>query len=57
MAKVKIKKLNGTPTRFFWRDEEDEGPTDKTVYKQADGDVKKLKTMRFNPVSNQMRRV
>jgi hypothetical protein len=56
MAKVQINKLDGTPTRYFWRDEENEGPTDKTVYKTVEGGVRKVKTMRFNPVSNRMRK-
>ncbi|MEX1259095.1 MAG: hypothetical protein WEG36_15980 [Gemmatimonadota bacterium] len=57
MAKVKIKRRDGTPTRYFWRDEEEDAPTDKTVYKTSPDGVKRMKTMRFNPVTNQMRRV
>jgi hypothetical protein len=57
MAKVKIKRRDGTPTRYFWRDEAEEEATDKTVYKTSTEGVKRMKTMRFNPLTNEMRRV
>ncbi len=56
MAIVKIVKKDGTSTRYFWSDNDTEGQT-KTVYKKADDGVKRMRGVRFNPVTNRMRRV
>jgi hypothetical protein len=57
MAKVKIHRRDGTPTRYYFRDDEDGDANDRTVYKVLPTGVRQMKTMRFNPETNQMRRV
>lgn len=56
MAKVKIFKKDGSPTPYFWSDRDSGDRTDVTVYKQSADGVKRMKGVRFNAVTNRMRR-
>jgi hypothetical protein len=56
MAKVMISKKNGTPTPYFWSDKEVGDRASRTVYKQTEEGVKRIKGVRFNSVTNRMRR-
>lgn len=55
MAKVKIFKKDGTSTDYFWSDR-DSDRTDVTVYKQTPDGVKRMRGVRFNAVTNRMRK-
>lgn len=54
MAKVKISKKDGTPTRYFWSDKDDGDRSNKTVYKQTDDGVKRMTGVHFDPITNRM---
>ena len=54
MARIKIAKKDGTETPFFYLEKERDERT-KTVYKQTEDGVKRMKGVRFNPATNQMR--
>jgi hypothetical protein len=54
MARVKILKKDGTETPFFWLEKDKESRT-KTVYKETPEGVKRMRGVRFNPTTNQMR--
>jgi hypothetical protein len=54
MARIKIFKKDGTATPYFWLEKEKENRT-KTVYKETPDGVKRMKGVRFNPQTNQMR--
>jgi hypothetical protein len=56
MAKIKISKPDGTESPYFWSDKDTDHPKSKTVYKQTAEGVKRMKGVRFNPVSNRMRK-
>jgi hypothetical protein len=55
MARIKIFKKDGSATPYFWLEKEKETRT-KTVYKQTPEGVRRMKGVRFNPTTNQMRR-
>ena len=54
MSRIKIFKKDGTATPYFWLEKEKEDRT-KTVYKETPSGVKRMKGVRFNPSTNQMR--
>lgn len=57
MAKVRILKLDGKPTPYFyWSSEKDGDPTRLPVYKSASHGVERLKGVVFNAVTNRMAR-
>ena len=56
MTKTKIFKSDGTPTPYFWTDKEGEDRTSVTVYKQATSGVKRMRGVRFNTVTNRIKR-
>jgi hypothetical protein len=56
MAKVKIFKKDGTPTPYFWSNRDSGDGTAVTVYKRTSDGVKRMRGVRFNSVTNQMRR-
>ena len=56
MARVKIFKKDGSETPFFWLQKDTEASRSKTVYKQAPDGVKRMTGVRFNPITNQMRK-
>jgi len=54
--KVKIFKKDGTPTPYFWSEKDGAVRTEKTVYKETSDGVKRMKGVRFNPVTNRMQK-
>lgn len=56
MAKVKIFKKDGSASPYFWSDRDSADRTDKTVYKQTSDGVKKMTGVRFNAVTNQIKK-
>lgn len=56
MARIKISKKDGTPTPYFWSDKDGTDRTKQTVYKKTEEGVKRMKGVRFNSLTNRMRR-
>jgi hypothetical protein len=54
MARVKIFKKDGSATPYFWSDKE--AGADKTVYKQTDEGVKRMKGVRYDAAAKRMLR-
>jgi hypothetical protein len=54
MAKVRITKRDGSSTPYFWSDRDRESKNRKTVYKQTADGVKRMKGVRFDPLTNRM---
>ncbi len=57
MARIKIYKKDGRSTRYFWSDKDDADRTKKTVYKQTEDGVKRMKNVRFNADTNQIHKI
>lgn len=56
MARTKIVKKDGSPSPYFWSDEDGSAPTRKRVYKQTSSGVKRMRDVRFDSVRNRLRR-
>lgn len=56
MAKVRIKRPNGTPSPYFWSDREESARNRKTVYKQTEDGVKRMRGVHYDPVEQRMHR-
>jgi hypothetical protein len=56
MAKFRISKKDGTPTPYYWSDKDGTDRTAQRVYKKTEAGVKRMRGVRFNSVTNRMRR-
>jgi hypothetical protein len=56
MARISIAKKDGTPTPYFWSDKDGTDRTKQRVYKKTEAGVKRMKGVRFNSLTNRMRR-
>ena len=56
MAKVRIFKRDGTGTRYFWSSKDTADPTSVKVYRRTAKGVKRVRNVRFNTLTNRMRR-
>jgi hypothetical protein len=56
MAKVRILKKDGTPSRYFWSDKESTERTNKTIYKETTDGVRRMKGAHFDAVTNEVQR-
>jgi hypothetical protein len=56
MAKVRIKKSDGSTTPYYWSSTDSGAPTRVVVYKQTADGAKRMKGVTFNTVTNRMRR-
>ena len=56
MARTRIVKKDGSPTPFFWSDKDGTDRERKTVYKQTESGVKRIKGVYFNAVTNRIRK-
>ena len=56
MARIKIHKKDGTETAYFWSDKDGNDRTMQRVYKRTVEGVKRMKGVRFNSVTNRMKR-
>ncbi len=54
MAKVRINRPDGNPSPYFWSDKETSARDRKTVYKQTEGGVKRMRGVHFDPVRKRM---
>ncbi len=52
MARTRIYKADGKPTRYFWSDKDGNDATRKRVYKQTDDGIKRAKSLRFDVAKN-----
>jgi hypothetical protein len=48
MARFRITKKDGTPSVYFWTNKDGTEPAKKTVYKQTDDGVKRMKGVHFD---------
>jgi len=48
MAKVRILKRDGTPTSYFWSDNDKGEKSRRTVYKHADGRILRMRGVHFD---------
>lgn len=56
MAKVRIMKKDGTPSRFFWLDRDGGDRTNERLYRETEDGVKRIRGVRFNAVTNRVRK-
>ncbi|MGD2067625.1 MAG: hypothetical protein PVI57_02995 [Gemmatimonadota bacterium] len=56
MARIKIVRKDGSPSPYFWSDEDGSAPTRRRVYKHTSSGVKRMRGVRFDSVKNRMRR-
>jgi hypothetical protein len=56
MSRIRIKRPDGTPSPYFWLDTETGEKTARTVYKQTDDGVKRMKGVRFDATRKKIRR-
>jgi hypothetical protein len=55
MTRVKIFKKDGTPTQYFWSEEDGADRTHKTVYKETeDGVVKRMRGVHYDAVAKRI---
>lgn len=56
MAKIRIMKKDGTPSRFFWLDRDGGDRTNETLYRETEDGVKRIRGVHFNAVTNRVRK-
>jgi hypothetical protein len=56
MAKIRIEKPDGTPSPYFWSDREESARDHKTVYKETEDGVKRMRGVHFDAVKKRMHR-
>ena len=54
MARIQIRKKDGTVTPYFWSDADKTVRTKKTVYKVTDEGVKRMKGVHFDASAKRM---
>jgi hypothetical protein len=54
--KTKIVKKDGSATPYFWSDKDGKELTEKTVYKQTDRGVTRMKGVKFDVTRKKMNR-
>jgi hypothetical protein len=54
MARIQIRKKDGTVTPYFWSDADKTVRTQKTVYKVTDAGVKRMKGVHFDAAAKRM---
>jgi len=52
MARVRIVRPDGRPSRYFWNDKKDAEAPLKTVYKKTASGMKRLKGVRYDLANN-----
>lgn len=52
MARIRIYKKDGTPTKFFWTDKDTSDRLHKTVYKKTADGVKRMRGVHFDVEKN-----
>ena len=56
MARFKIVRKDGSPSSYFWSDEDGSAPTRKRIYKKTSSGVKRMRGVRFYSVKGRVRR-
>ncbi len=56
MARHKISKRDGTATQYFWSDRDGTDEKRKSVYRQADDGVKRMRGVRYDSTANRIRK-
>lgn len=54
MAKIKIRRKSGASSPYFWSDRESGDPTKRTVFKQTEGGVKRMRGVHFDSVAKKL---
>ena len=54
MARIQIRKKDGTDTPYFWSDEDKTAKTEKTVYKATPEGVKRMRGVHFDAVAQRI---
>ena len=54
MARVTILKKDGTPSQYFWSDSEKANGSQKTVFKQIEGRVKRMIVVHYNAATHRI---
>lgn len=54
MARIMIRKKNGTSSRYFWSDTDGNDTAQKTVYKQTSDGVKRMKGVHYDASANRI---
>jgi hypothetical protein len=57
MARVRILRKDGKPTRYFWSDKDVADATRKTVYKRTDEGVKRMVGVHYNTQTRRIEKV
>ncbi len=56
MSRIKINRPDGTPSPYFWEDTEAGDKHARTVYKQTDDGVKRMRGVHFDAARKKIRR-
>jgi len=56
MARIRIKRPNGSPSPYFWVDTEESSKEARTVYKKTDEGVKRMKGVHFDATRKKITR-
>jgi len=51
MAKIKIRRKSGATSPYFWSDKQTGDPTKRTVYKQTEQGVKRMRGVHYDSVA------
>ena len=54
MARIQIRKKDGSTTPYFWADDDKTAPSEKTVYKVTTDGVKRMKGVHFDATTKRM---
>lgn len=54
MSRIRITKKDGTPTPYFWSSKETSETSVRTVYKQTDQGVKRMKGVHFDATTKRI---
>ena len=54
MARIQIKKKDGSTTPYFWADDDKTARNEKTVYKVTTDGVKRMKGVHFDATTKRM---
>lgn len=56
MARNKIFKKDGSPTPYFWSDKDPAAATRKTVFKETESGVKRMRGVHFDAALNRLKK-
>ena len=56
MARNRIFKKDGSPTPYFWSDKDPAAPTEKTVFKETESGVKRMRGVQFTAATKRLKK-